>query len=750
MVFAHSRRSGFVIAVACLAVMPAVPASADQSSSHTVIADYETAIRSALGDYTAAVLALSPHEMAALALALGVILFAVLSAILLVRTGARLAQTQAAKHSEVDALHAELDGAMSLLLAEPQVLVVWPAGGEEPNILGDTAMLMASPVRSRVLAFGTWLEPDKARAMENALDGLRGRGEGFLQALTTLAGGHIEAEGRAINGRAVLRLKDVSGIKRDYLVLAAAHETLGRDVEEFKVLAKLMPSREDIERVRNDMARMVEAHRGILDRLTTAVVVFAADQRLSFCNAAYRTLWELDAAFLDQAPTDATVLDRLRDARKLPEEVDFRKWMATLHEAYRATQPREHQWHLPNGHTLRVVAAPNPEGGVTYLFDDLTERIDLARRNIALEKVRNETLDNLAEAVAVFASDGRLSLSNKAFARMWKLSPAMLSERPHIEAVIDWCRPLHHDEQAWQSLRGAVTGLEHREMSGRLPRVDGTVLDCTTLPLPDGATLVTFQDVTDSVNVEQALRERAEALEMADKLKSEFVHHVSYELRSPLTNIIGFAQLLEDKTTGPLSDKQREYLGYIGVSSSALLAIINDILDLATIDAGAMRLALGNVDIRHAMQAAAEGVQDRLVEKSIALEIVAAGNVGSFMADERRVRQILYNLLSNAIGFSPPAGTIRLEAERRADGVVFAVTDRGPGIPPKILDRVFERFETHTLGSEHRGAGLGLSIVRSFVELHGGKVMIESTEGEGTTVVCIFPLEHTAAQTAAE
>ena len=127
------------------------------------------------------------------------------------------------------------------------------------------------------------------------------------------------------------------------------------------------------------------------------------------------------------------------------------------------------------------------------------------------------------------------------------------------------------------------------------------MVDCTTVPLPDGATLVTFHDVTDSVNVERALRERNEALEDADKIKIDFVHHVSYELRSPLTNIIGFVHLLGDPATGPLAEKQREYLDYITVSTNTLLALINNILDLATIDAGRMQLNLGPVDIRETM-----------------------------------------------------------------------------------------------------------------------------------------------------
>jgi signal transduction histidine kinase len=274
-------------------------------------------------------------------------------------------------------------------------------------------------------------------------------------------------------------------------------------------------------------------------------------------------------------------------------------------------------------------------------------------------------------------------------------------------------------------------------------------INWSTVPLPDGATMLTFQDVSDSVNVERALRERNEALETADEIKIDFVHHVSYELRSPLTNIIGFAHFLSDPAFGPLTPKQREYLSYITMSTNSLLAIINNILDLASIDAGAMTLNLGPVDIRSTMEAAAAGIEDRLVKDNLTLDIRTAPGVGSFTADASRVRQVLFNLLSNAAGFSPPHAMIEFSAERRPDAIVFRVTDHGAGIAEDMQERVFDWFETHSQGSQHRGTGLGLSLVRSFVELHGGTVTLDSAAGRGTTVTCSFPLETTAERTAA-
>ena len=782
---------------------------------------------------------LDRNQVASLALLLGAICFAVVTAIVLVRTRIRAAERETAFRDQIMTLGAEVDRVNTLLLSEPQIVIAWAAAADDPDIVGDVAIVTSAAIPQRVLAFGSWLDPEQAQAMDHAVEKLRSHGESFAMTLTTAAGQPIEAEGRAIGGRAVLRLRDVSGVKRELAALNESHEQMRGDIGALRTLIDAFPvpvwardaegrldfvnaayasaveagdateaverglelldraARDnsarmraagsgyrdrvpavaaggrhifdvvevptrrgsaglaidvtEVETIRAELRRLTDAHRRTLDQLATAVAIFGADQKLTFYNAAYRALWDLDAAFLDQSPTDSALLDRLRASRKLPEEQDFRQWKNQLHEAYRSLEARECLWHLPDGRTLRVVTTPNPQGGVTYLFDDVTERLDLERRYDALIRVQGETLDNLAEAVAVFASDGRLRLYNPAFARMWKLAHEALAERPHIEAVIAWCAPLQPEDATIRKLRTTVTSIGHREsVTGRLERRDGSVIDCATLPLPDGATLITFQDITDTVNVERALRERNEALVAADQLKIDFLHHVSYELRSPLTNIIGFAHFLGDPATGPLMPKQAEYLSYITVSTNALLAIINDILDLATIDAGAMTLNLGPVDIRKTMEAAAEGIRDRLVNNGIRLDLGVAPQIGSFTADERRVRQVLFNLLSNAVGFSPAGGTIAFQAERHDGAIVFSVTDQGPGIPAEMKDRIFDWFETHPLGSHHRGAGLGLSIVRSFVELHGGTVKLDSAVGRGTTVICTFPLDQSAERTAAE
>ena len=506
----------------------------------------------------------------------------------------------------------------------------------------------------------------------------------------------------------------------------------------------------ELETLRSNLDQLTEAHRRTLDQLTTAVAIFDGAKRLVFYNVAYRQLWALEQSWLDEKPTDSEILDRLRASRLLPEQADYRAWKAELLRAYQSLDTDEQNWYLPDGRTLRAVISPNAQGGVTYLFDDVTERYRLVSQFNASMRVQNETLDTLKEGVAVFGSDGRLKLFNLAFATLWALNPVDLDGEPHIDRVAQLCAPLSADEESWAALRGAVAGLPDLRIGfeRRLPRRDGSVLDCAAAPLPDGATLLTFIDTTASVNIEralternQALSERNQALTEAERLRNDFVHHVSYELRSPLTNIIGFIQLLDDPTVGPLNAKQREYAGYVMKSSSALLALIDDILDLASIDADAMELNLEEVDIAQTIQAASDDVKDRLAEASLSLQIGVAENIGSFTADGKRIRQILFNLLTNAIGFSSPGQTIGLSAGRTDGKISLSVTDNGSGISPEIRDHVFDRFKTYTSGSRHRGAGLGLSIVRSLVELHGGSVEIESVPGKKTCVTCNFPAQ---------
>ncbi|MEL6746911.1 MAG: ATP-binding protein [Pseudomonadota bacterium] len=497
-----------------------------------------------------------------------------------------------------------------------------------------------------------------------------------------------------------------------------------------------------LEDARAHLSRLAEAYNTTLDKVSSAVVTFGADARLVFHNDAFNALTGVGAPWLSSGPKEGEILDRLREKGLVPYSKDYRRWKRDLIDQIRSEPSYEDWWHLADGRTLHVIAARRADAMVTYLFDDVTEKLELESRFNEQLNVQGETLDNLTEGVAVFGTDGRLRLANSSLSAIWKLDEKQIATRPHVDAVIEAAGQFHNTTCDWTSVRAAVLAIpEEREPhAGQMERTDGAVIAYRTLPLPDGSTLVTFEDITDRALAANALIERNEALEAADKLKTAFVSHISYELRTPLTNIIGFAELLSSPRTGNLNAKQREYLSDIHGSSKSLQTIISDILDLVTIDAGSFELRLVSTKPDNVIDRAVAAMSDRFMKARIQLEITIDPDAGSFIADETRAAHVIYNLLANAVSYSEDGSVVQIRAERRGELMAFEISDNGCGIPEERQQTIFERFEGNHSRGRRRGAGLGLAIVRGLVELHGGSVALSSQVGVGTTVEVLFPL----------
>lgn len=496
-----------------------------------------------------------------------------------------------------------------------------------------------------------------------------------------------------------------------------------------------------LEVAEKELDRHIKAHASTLNKLDTAIAIFGPDQRLRFHNAAYAALWPLDSTWLDTRPTDSEILDRLRSQRCIPEQANYRDWRSKQLTAYTTLETRENWWYLPDGRSIHVICEQHPFGGVTYLYENATREIQLESRYNELIGVQRETLDNLDEGVALFGSDGKLKLFNPAFATFWKLDPGFLEREPHIEELAEYGQRLVPEASAWDEVKYSITRLEieRNPITGKLV-TNERILQYTAVPLPDGNTLLTFSDVSDAARIERALRDRADALEAADRLKNSFLSNVSYEVRTPLTSVVGFAEGLQMGLAGPLTPKQQEYVHDIRRSSEELKTIIDAIIDLTAIDAGAMELRLDRVDIPDMLQAVAEKLSPAIDRRDLTLNIEVAADANSFVADPKRLEQILTNLLSNAIGFSTAGSVIRMGARLHGTNVQFWVSDNGRGIDPDFQKRVFDRFQSRPVPGGHRGPGLGLSIVKSFVELHEGQVALHSKLNQGTTVLCSFPI----------
>jgi signal transduction histidine kinase len=503
------------------------------------------------------------------------------------------------------------------------------------------------------------------------------------------------------------------------------------------------------EELETTLKRYQSSNKELLEQLRSAIAIYGADEKLEFYNSSFSQLWNLEDQWLNTGPRLGDVMEKLRQTRRLPEQADFKRfkqsWVSMFTDLI---GPYEDMLHLPDGSALRLLVVPHSMGGLMMTFEDVTSRLQLESSYNTLIAVQKETLDNLAEAVAVYGSDGRLKLWNPAFGRLWGLNPEDLEGEPHISKIVEKMRPLFANDE-WPAKREELiaSGLDRLLHESHLHRSDDVLVDFNTVPLPDGGVLITYTDVTDKMRVENALREKNAALEAAEQLKLDFLANVSYQLRTPLNAIMGFNEILEKQYFGPLNDRQMEYTRDMKEASERLLGLINDILDLSTLEAGYMKLSRADMDVYGMLESVLSLVQGWAHKEDIRIKLDCPEDMGTVIADERRLQQAMINLIRNAITFTPAGGTITLSAARRKDGITICVADTGIGISKEDKARIFEPFQRAHTGSGKKtargGAGLGLSLVRNIIALHGGTVSLESEQGKGTTVSLHLPANST-------
>jgi signal transduction histidine kinase len=588
--------------------------------------------------------------------------------------------------------------------------------------------------------------------------------EAVVVGQTELASNGAVRETRALAARA----RAAGGPRSETFHLVLAGERRFAEITETPfeadgrlLTAGLLSDLTRVETMQAELDRHLAAHAGVLQHLATAIAIFDPDTRLGFFNTAFVRLWRLDGDWLAGRPTYGTVLDVLRDRRMLPEMVDYRAFKeAEIKRFISLIDPAETLLHLPDGRTLRQMIAAHPQGGLIFTYEDVTDSLALERSFNTMLAVQRETLDHLHEGVAVFRADGRLRLSNPAFARIWALSPEQLAGEPSFTEVVEAHRRFFDDPSddragTWPEMRDRLASLinERAPRRGRLYRLDDSIVDYASVPLPDGAMLLTWLDVTDSARVERALRERNEALAAADQLKSAFIADVSAEVKKPLASIVGLAEMLASEFVGPLDQRQGAHARAIAEAGQGLAALISDILDLAAIEAGQMRLELDTLDL-HPMLASVLGLlRERLRAKSLTLDFDCPLDIGWIVADERRIKQVVFSLLGNAIAVTAPGGRIAVRVERRRGEVRIAICDSepgpGPGEPSASVEAALSAAPPSaappSASVDEPGLRLGLALVGRFVGLHGGQVEVESVPGAGNTVLIRLPTGTAAA-----
>ena len=356
------------------------------------------------------------------------------------------------------------------------------------------------------------------------------------------------------------------------------------------------------------------------------------------------------------------------------------------------------------------------------------------------------TLEHISQGIVMVDADHRVVAHNVHYAELLKLPADLLAGPLPLQALMDF-RSRRGDfdgpkaEAERQQLGKLVAGQHVEPVSVvEQPGPGGITFESCTVPLSDGGWVQTLSDVTARRALESELRSAKREAEQANRAKSAFLANLSHELRTPLNAIIGFSEVLADHVLPDSESRSPEYANYIRQSGQLLLGLINEILDLSKIESGSLEIVREPLDPAHVLRQPINLMREQAQRKSISVELCVAPETPAIYADDRSLRQILMNLISNAVKYTPAGGAVQVGATPLPDGgVSVTVADTGVGMPESEIDRLFQPFQRLDNRVSGSGTGLGLAIVKALVELHGGDIRIDSREQHGTRFTIHLP-----------
>jgi signal transduction histidine kinase len=497
---------------------------------------------------------------------------------------------------------------------------------------------------------------------------------------------------------------------------------------------------EEMEELAREFRAFRDAQRSMLDQLSIGVAQFDGTRKIAFANQPFRRIFKLNSGVVAQGLGFEQFLSSARDTGRTPEVRDFPAWRSEHAGWFASDESKEEAWPLSDGTHLRIVGQPMPDGGLVLIAEDRTEQLALSATRDTLLRTRTATFDSLFEALAVFAPDGHLQLWNRSFAGTWGLDPAMLDAHPSAEDLLVAIEPnLAVPKQAagiGEIIRAAT--LDRREKGGRVTLADGRTLEFAGIPLPDGNGLLTVLDVTANEQAETALRERAIALEEADAVKTRFLANMSYEFRTPLTSIGGFAELLQAGVAGDLGEQGREYVQAIIDSVARLTEQVENVLDLSQSEAGLLPLAKEDLDLFNFATEIVRAREQAVASAGLSLDLRGSKASGRVFADARQLGRALGHLLDNAITATPRGGKILVDLSKKNGVGRIVVSDNGRGMDSAELAQAMGKL-TPGSRADNKRQGLGIPLARQLVEAHGGTLEIVSRRGAGTTATILLP-----------
>lgn len=487
-----------------------------------------------------------------------------------------------------------------------------------------------------------------------------------------------------------------------------------------------------VEQAERDLRRHIDAHKEVLETLTIGITIYNAERRLVFFNHAYARMYEFDEGFLNAQPSIGEVLENLRSRNLLQETSNFPEYKKKIYHQFTSLiSSYQELAHLADGRTVRIITSPHPMGGLFYIFENVTDALELERRYNTQIAVQNETLNSLHEGVAVFGRDMRLKLVNQEFRSIWSIQDPTFREGISLKDALEIARRNIIVSDTWDDFKtrvlSIVSGRTARSLSMRL--TDNRVLDCTYLPLLDGDHLFSIIDVTDRLLAERALKEKSEALHDTVELKSQFLQNVSQLLSRPLQKIMGYGEILDSHYQGTLTAGQKRYVRMINSTSQNLSMIVDDLLDISTLDLQPAMLELKEVDAEDFLKSVVNPLKDLIKTTRITLKVVVEKAAGTISIDHVRMRRALIRILTHILHILKAHDIVRITSKPKgSDHLTFRI------VFPKREDFLVVLEDKKNVSTDQV-----VPLLTRIVEMNHGELQ-GVVKGENYCLDLIFPL----------
>jgi signal transduction histidine kinase len=439
------------------------------------------------------------------------------------------------------------------------------------------------------------------------------------------------------------------------------------------------------------------------------------------------------------------------EERKLMEVDDSQKFKQKLLNYFRDIVSPYHTFtHISNGHSLNVMVSPNYGGGLTFVLEDITEKLTIEREYNSLFAIQKETIENLYEGILVFGIDNRVRMVNQSLRNIWSVSKDKNINGMHIKDFFILGTELFLSEDAREAWISQVISISERrkEMSGILEFNFGKKIDYAHIPLPNSLNLIRFVDVTDRFELEKNLAEQAKTIEQIDRLKTRFISNMSHELMVPVNTINGFSEILLNQYFGELNQKQQEYCASILSAASKLAQMINTLLGLSYIESFGTKMRYKNISLSALLNYLQDTLSKDIAERNIDLVVSITSQRDSVYADEFAIKQMLLQILSMVVTTTQIDGSIELTASDATEMLGYvdiSIKHIGVGLSEEQFDKI------NRILSEHKNtedvpliaSDFLILLAHHIVEMHNGQMIVKSNQSEYTEFTFRLPTQHT-------